>query len=71
MPLSAPVRDVPWTSESGCGDAGRSKFFRCVDRRDPKVHKVWIWGDDVITPEVHPTAQVDFNPWIIYDSATD
>ena len=71
MCLSAPVRDFCWLSNSGCGDTDRSKFVRCVDRRDPEVHKVWIWGDDGITPEVHPTEWVDVNHWITRDFETN
>ena len=69
MPLLAPFWATCWPSGSGCGGSDRFKFVRCVDGRDPEVQKVWIWGDDRITPEVHTTAQIDVNPWITYDLA--
>ena len=71
MPLSASVLATRWPPESGCGNADRSKFIRCIEGRDPKVHRVWIWGDDVITTKVYPTAQDDVNPWITRDFATN
>ena len=64
MSLSVPVEAIDWPSNSGCGDSDRSNFIRCVDRREPEVHKVWIWGDDDITTKVHPSSQVDADPWI-------
>ena len=71
MPLSAPVRDIRCPSESGCVDADRSKFVHCVDGRNPKVHEVWIWGDDGITTKFHPTARVDVDYWITRNFPTD
>ena len=71
MPLLAPVQDTCCNSDSGCGGADRSKFVCCVDRRNPKFHEVWIWGDDEITPKVHPTARIDVDPWITHDFATN
>ena len=71
MTLPAPFRATCWPSDSCCGGADRSKFVRCVDRRDPEVHEVWIWGDDGITPEVHLTAQIDIEPWITRDFSTN
>ena len=71
MDLLSPVRSTCWPSDSGCGDNDISKFVRCVDGRDPKVHEVWIWGDDGITPKVHPTVWVDVDPWITPYVETD
>ena len=71
MSMSEPVGDICWTSDSSCGDTDRSKFIHCVDGPEPEVHEVWIWGDDDITPEFHPTAQVDVDPWIRRDFATN
>ena len=34
-------------------------FIRCVDGREPQIQKVWTFGEDSVTCEVHPTAQVD------------
>ena len=71
MPLPAPVRAIRWPSDSGCGDAYRSKFVRCIDGCNPEVHKGWIWGDDGITPKVRSTVRFDVNPWITRDFATN
>ena len=62
---------ILWPSDSGYGDSDRSKFVRCVDGREPEVHKVLIPGDDKITSKVHPTAQVYFVLWISRDFATN
>ena len=53
------VRATRCTSESGCGDAEISKFIYFVDGRKPEVNKVFILGEDGVTPDFHPTAQVD------------
>ena len=65
-----PVKAIFWPSDSGCGDADRSQFIRCVDSRKPEVHKVWILGEDGVTPEVHPTERVDVGDRIVGDFAT-
>ena len=59
MSIPDPVGAIIWPSDSGCGDAERFQFIRCVDGREPKVHEVWILGEDGVTPKVHPTAWVD------------
>ena len=71
MSLLYPVGDIYWPSDSGCGDADRSKFVHCVDECEPEVHKVWIWGDHGITTKVHTTSRVDIDPRINSDFATD
>ena len=30
-----------------------------MDVREPQVREVWTFGEDGVTPEVHPTARVD------------
>ena len=59
MPGLEPVRAIFRTSDSGCGDDDGLQFIRCVDGQQPKVHEVWIFGEDGITPKVHPTARVE------------
>ena len=56
MSIPDPVGSTNWPSDSGCKDADRSKFIRCVDGRDPEANEVWVWGEDGITPEAHPTS---------------
>ena len=64
MPIMKPVGSICWPSESGCGENDGLKFIRCVDGRQPKVHEVWIFGEDGVTPEVHLTARVDVKTFV-------
>ena len=59
-----PVGAICWPSNSGSGEKDGPEFIRCVDRRQPKIHKVWTFGEDGITSEVHPTARVDVSAFI-------
>ena len=43
----------------GSGDKDGSNFICCVNRGHPQSHTVWIFGEDGVTREVHPTARVD------------
>ena len=70
MPLLSPVQDTRWPPYSGNGDANISNFVCCVGGRDPKIHEVWIRGDNGSTPEVYTPVQVDVNPWITSAYAT-
>ena len=65
MSILDPVGATGWPSKSGCGDADISKFICCVDGRDPEVNAVWILGEDGVTPEVHPTVQVDVGTGVV------
>ena len=58
MSMPDPVGGTCWPSNYGCGDADKSKFICCVDGRNTKVNEVWVWGEDGITPEVHPALRV-------------
>ena len=60
-----------WPSDSVFGDSDRSKFIRCFDGRYPKDNEVWILDEDIITPEVHTTAQVDVDAGVICKFATN
>ena len=64
MSLLVAVGAIHWPSNSGCGDADRSKFVCCVDRQELEVHKVWIWGDNDITTKFHPSLRVAADSWI-------
>ena len=66
-----PVRTARWPSDSSCGDADRSKFICCVDCYEPEVNEVLILGEDGVTPEVHPTAQVDVDAGVVCKFATN
>ena len=58
-------------SDSGCRDDDRPQFIRCVDGRQPKIHEVWIFGEDGVPPEVHPYARVDVGAFVGDYFATD
>ena len=58
------VGAINQTSDSGSGDDYGLDFIRSVGGRQPIIHKVWIFGDDGITTEVHPTARVDVGNFV-------
>ena len=64
------VGAICWPSRTGCWNADRYQFICCVDGRETKVHEVWILGEDGVTPEVHPTVQVDVGAGILGDFST-
>ena len=51
-------------SDSSCGDDDGPKFIRCVDGRKPKIHEVCIFGEDGVTPKVHPYAHIDVGAFV-------
>ena len=59
MAAQEPVGAICRRSDSGSGDEDGPEFIRCVDKCDPHIHKVWTFGEDSVTPKVHPTARVD------------
>ena len=54
-----PVGAIFRTSNSGCEDDDGTQFIRCVDGQQLKIHEVWVFGEDGVTPEVHPSAHID------------
>ena len=40
------------------------EFIRCNGGQKPEIHEVWTFGDNIITPEVHPFARVDVSAFI-------
>ena len=42
------VGSIRWRSDSGSGDEDGPEFIRCVDGREPQIHKVWNFGEDGI-----------------------
>ena len=64
MPMPEPVRDISQPSDSGSGNYDRLEFIRCVGGRQPQTHKFWNFGNDRITPEVHPTSIDDVGAFV-------
>ena len=58
-------------SASGSGDDDVPNFIRCVDGRYPKIHEVWTFGEDGVTPEVYQTACVDVSDFLSECFATN
>ena len=71
MPRTELVRYIRRPSDSGCGDDDGPQFIRFVDRRQPKFHKVCIFGEDGVTLKVHPTARIDVGTFVGDYFATD
>ena len=57
--MGEPVASMCRLANYGSGGKYGLEFIRCVDRRQPKIHEVWTYGEDGVTPKVHPTARVD------------
>ena len=58
-------------SDSGSGYEDRPEFIRCVDGRDPQIHEVWTFGEDVVTCEVHSIARVDVGAGFVGELLTN
>ena len=58
-------------SNSGSGGEDIPVFICCVNVQQPKIHEVWTYGEDVVTPEVHPTAGVDVGAGFVGKFSTD
>ena len=71
MSRHEPVGSIGWPYYSSSGDAEGPEFIRCVDRQEPQIHEVFDFGEDGITCEVHPTAQVDVSNRVVGEFATD
>ena len=56
---------------SDSGDEDGPDFIRCVDGLHPQIHEVWTFGEDGVTREVHPTAQVDVGTEYFGEFVTD
>ena len=56
MPRLEPVRAICRPSDSDCGDDDGPQFICCVDRGQPKIHEVQTFGEDGVSPKVHPAA---------------
>ena len=64
MPRREPVGSIRQPFNSGSGADDGLEFIYCVGGQQPEIHEVWTFGDDVITPEVHPFARVDVGAFI-------
>ena len=59
-----PVGAIIQPSNSGSKENDRLEFIRCVGGWQPKIHEVWTFIEDRITPEVHPFAWVDVSAFV-------
>ena len=59
-----PVGAICRPSDYGCGEDDGPQFIRCVDRWQPKIHGVWIFGEVGVTPEVYLTERVDVSDFV-------
>ena len=66
-----PVGAICQPSDSGCGDDDGPQFTRWFDERQSKIHEVWIFGEDGVTPEVHPSARIDVSAFVSEKFATN
>ena len=55
----------------GSGGEYGTKFFRCVDGRQPQIHEVWTFAEDGVTREVHLTARVDVSAGFVGEFDSD
>ena len=66
-----PVGYIRRHSGSDSGDEDGPKLILCVDVRDPHIKEVWTFGEDGVTREVHPTAQVDVGAGFVGEFVTN
>ena len=71
MPRQETVVAIRQLSNSGSGEDDRIEFIRYVGRWQPKIHEVWTFGEDGITPEVHAFARIDVSTFVGYSITTD
>ena len=53
-----PMISIRRPSNPGSSSTEDTEFIRCVDGREPQIHKMWCLSLDSIYQEVHPTARV-------------
>ena len=66
-----PVGSIHRRSYSGSGDEDGPEFIGYMDRREPQIHKVWTFGEDGVTREVHLTARVDSRAGFVGEFSTN
>ena len=71
MPRREPSGAIFQPYNSGSGEDDGIDFVRCVGGRQPKIHEVWNFGEDRITPEVNPFACIDVGDFVRDCFATD
>ena len=64
MPRHEPVGVIWKAFNSGNGADDGLGFIRCVGGRQPEIYEVWTFGDDRITPKVHPFVRVDVDAFL-------
>ena len=71
MPRPELVGAICRPSDSGCGDDDGTQFICCVDGRHSEIHGIWLFGEDVVTPEGHPTVRINVGDFVGDYFATD
>ena len=71
MARQEPVRYICQTSDYVSGDAEGTEFIRYVDGKEPQIHEVWAFSEDVVMREVHPTSRLDVSAGVVGKFATD
>ena len=52
-------------------DEDELDFIQCVDGRETHIHKVWNFGEDGVTCEVHPTSGVGVGTGFVGEFVTN
>ena len=63
-PRLEPVEPMCLPSDSGYRDDDGTQFIHFVDGRQLKVHEVWFFGEDGVTPEFHLKARIDVGDFV-------
>ena len=66
-----PVGATYRPSASVSGDEDGPEFICCADGQQTKIHEVWTFGEDGVTPKVRPTTCVDVGAFVGECFATD
>ena len=71
MAMRYPVGSIRQNYDSGSAGWRRTRVHLCVDRREPQIHKVWTFGEDRVSREVHPTSRADIGAEFVVEFATN
>ena len=52
-------------------DEDELDFIQCVDGRETHIHKVWNFGEDGVTCDIHLTARADVGTGLVGEFATN
>ena len=64
MARREPVEYICRLSDYGIGEKDGPEIICCVDGRQLKIHEVWTFGEEGVTPEVHPNARIDVGNFV-------